>query len=188
MNYEPSLLEIFLTKIAFILCGKSVYEEFANRLKISGKETVLDFGSGLGTVGFYVARKLTEGQLICYDISKRWMSICRKTLRKYKNVSFLQSEFPSFAADSFDIIFCHFVLHDISNNELEGIIPVLANSLKFNGSLTFCEPINETIKIFEIKRLIEKNGLSLKESRITDVPLMCNALECVYIKNIIKSN
>lgn len=188
MNYEPSLLEIFLTKIAFVLCGKSVYETFANRFKISGKETVLDFGSGMGAVGFYIARKLTEGHLICYDVSKRWMSVCRKTLRKYKNVSFLRSKFPAFAADSFDIIFCHFVLHDISQSKLEGIIPVLVNSLKFNGSLTFREPINEAIKLIEIKSLIEENGLFLKESRITDVPLLGNALECVYIKNVVKSN
>lgn len=182
MKYEPSLLEIVLTKLVFVLYGRSVYKIFSNRLPINGTESVLDFGSGMGTVGFYVAQKLTKGHLTCFDVSKRWMSVCRKTLRKYRNVSFLQSDFLALINDSFDVIFCHFVLHDIPKSELENIIPVLASSLKLGASFVFREPIKETIKLFEIKSLIEKNGLSLKESRITDVPLMGNALESVYIK------
>ena len=55
-------------------------------------------------------------------------------------------------------------------------------SLKSGGSLIFREPLNEAEKLNVIKRLIEKNGLLLKDSRITDVPLMGNALESIYIK------
>ncbi|WP_159426253.1 hypothetical protein [Desulfolucanica intricata] len=41
---------------------------------------------------------------------------------------------------------------------------------------------NETEKISVIKRLFEQNRLFPKDSRITDIPMMGNALESVYIK------
>ena len=58
----------------------------------------------------------------------------------------------------------------------------MAKSLKPGGVLVFREPLKQTDKISVIKRLIEGNRLFLKDSRITDIPLLGNALESVYIK------
>lgn len=182
MKYEPTRLEMFLTKLAFLLCGKSVYQAFADRLPLKGWEQVLDFGCGMGAVAYYAARRLPHGHLTCLDISERWVNACRKTLRGYSNISFLLCESPQLASESFDVVYCHFVLHDISERELERVIPALAKSLKLGGVLVFREPFNETRKIGLIKRLVEQNSLIPKESRITDIPVMGNALECVYIK------
>lgn len=182
MKHEPARLEIFLTRLAFRLCGNSVYGSFAERLPLKGNEQVLDFGCGMGTVAYYVAKKLPRGHLTCLDISERWLKACRKTLRSCENVTFLRREIPQLAIERFDAAYCHFVLHDIPESELERVIPALAGSLKPCGVLAFREPLNETGKINVIKRLMEHNGLFLKESRVTDVPLMGNALESIYVK------
>lgn len=183
MKHEPVLLEIFLTKLAFLFCGKSVYKTFADRLSLAGSEQVIDFGCGMGTVAYYVMKRLPKGHLTCIDVSERWLNVCRKTLGKYRNVSFIKSDFPELVDSSFNVVYCHFILHDISESELEKVIPVLAKSIKSSGTFIFREPLNETEKLSTIKRLIEENGLSLKNSRITDIPLMGNALESIYIKH-----
>ncbi len=182
MKHEPTPLEIFLTKLAFLLYGKSVYKAFSDRLPLNGDEQVLDFGCGMGTVAFYVAKKIPRGHLTCLDISRRWLKTCRKTLRGYKNISFLSGESQPPTKDSFDVAYCHFVLHDIPERELEKVIPALAGALKSGGALVFREPFKETKKIALIKSLAEQNRLIPKDSRITDVPLMGNSLECIYIK------
>jgi len=182
MNHEPARLEIFLTRLAFFLYGKPVYKAFADRIPLDGGERVLDFGCGLGTVAYYTAKRLPNGHVTCLDISERWLKACRKTLRSYGNIFFLKGEVTLLPNESFDVVYCHFVLHDISESELGRVIPALARALKPGGVLVFREPLNETKKISVIKRLIEQNRLFLKDSCITDIPMMGNALESIYIK------
>ncbi|WP_089610993.1 class I SAM-dependent methyltransferase [Dehalobacterium formicoaceticum] len=182
MQHEPARLEMLLTKLAFLLYGKPVYKAFADRLPLYGGEQVLDFVCGMGTVAYYVAGRLPHGHLTCLDISERWLNTCRRTLRRYGNVSFLHAEALGLPEDSFDMVYCHFVLHDISEDDLRTVILALVKSLKSGGSLIFREPLDEAERLNIIKHLIEQNRLSLKDSRITDVPLMGNALESVYIK------
>ena len=182
MKYEPACLEIFLTRLAFLLFGKSVYKTFADRLPLEGGEKVLDFGCGMGTVAYYVAKKIPHGQLTCLDISRRWLNACRKTLHSFRNIIYMHCEFPELENESFDAAYCHFVLHDIPERELERIIPALIKSIKPHGLFIFREPLNDTENISVIKRLTGQNNLILKDSRITDVPVMGNALESVYVK------
>ncbi|EHQ90743.1 methylase involved in ubiquinone/menaquinone biosynthesis [Desulfosporosinus youngiae DSM 17734] len=182
MQHEPALLEVLLTRLGFFFYGRSVYKEFADLLPIGGSEEVLDFGCGMGRVAYYAVKKLPRGYLTCLDISGRWLNACRETLRKYGNVAFLQAEAPALPRESFDVAYCHFVLHDIAQEELERVIPALAKSLKPGGAFVFREPLNEMKKLNLIKGLIEKNRLSLQDSRITDIPLMGNVLESIYIK------
>jgi SAM-dependent methyltransferase len=182
MQKEPAHLEMLLTRLAFLLYGRSVYKTFADRLPLAGNERVLDFGCGMGTVAYYASRRLTGGHLTCLDISKRWLDACRKTLRGCGNAAFIHAEATALPENSFDVIYCHFVLHDISESGLTTVVPALAISLKPYGTLVFREPLDEAEKLGIIKRLMDQNKLSLKESRITDVPLMGNALESVYIK------
>ncbi|MEM5767952.1 MAG: class I SAM-dependent methyltransferase [Bacillota bacterium] len=182
MQHEPALLEMLLTRLALCFYGKSVYKAFADRLPLEGGERVLDFGCGMGTVAYYTAKKLPHGQLTCMDISTRWLRACRKTLHGYKNVAFLKSDFPELAEDDLDVVYCHFVLHELSESELERAFSALAKALKPGGVLVFREPLKETEKLRVVKRLTVQNGLLLKDSRITDVPLMGNALESAYLK------
>jgi ubiquinone/menaquinone biosynthesis C-methylase UbiE len=184
MKYEPPNFEIFLTRLTFCFFGKAVYKEYADRLPLSGDETVLDFGSGMGTVAYYAAKRLPRGHLTCADISTRWLAACRKTLRRCPGISFYQGDLYTLPLPnaSFDLINCHFVLHDIPDGELTKILPVLAELLKTKGLLAFREPLEETKKLSNIQCLIEQNGLSKKDSRVTDAPFMGNTLESIYIK------
>ena len=182
MKHEPTRLEIFLTKLAFLFYDKSVYRAFANSLPLKGSDRVLDFGCGMGTVAHYTAKMLSKGHLTCLDISEPWLNECRKNLRGYSNVTFVQTEFPALENESFDLVYCHFVLHDIAEGELGKIIPALVESLKPGGVLVFREPPKETEKISLIKSLMEQNRLFSKDCRITDIPMMGNTLECIYIK------
>ena len=182
MKYEPALLEIFLTRLAFLLFGKSVYKSFADRLPLEGEDRVLDFGCGMGTVAYYVVKKLPHGQLTCLDISSRWLNACRKTLHSFRNIIYMQCEFPELENDSFDAVYCHFVLHDIPEKELERIIPALIKSIKPHGLFIFREPLNDTEKISIIKRLTGQNNLILKDSRIHDFPVVGSALESIFFK------
>jgi ubiquinone/menaquinone biosynthesis C-methylase UbiE len=136
----------------------------------------------MGTVAYYAAKKLPSGHLTCLDISGRWLKACRKTLRRASNVAFLQSDASVLTENSFDAVYCHFVLHDIPESELETAVPALAKSLKPGGALVFREPLQEAKQLGVIKRCFEQSGLSLKNSRVTDVPLMGNALESTYTK------
>ena len=183
MKQEPGNFEILLTKFALLFYGESVYKSFSERLPLTGREEVLDFGCGMGTVAYYVAEKLPHGQLTCLDISRRWQKACRKTLRKQNNVIFLLSETPALRKAHFDVVYCHFVLHDLSDEELHEIIPALVRSLKPGGTLMFREPLREVEKLGVIKDQIAENGLNLEDSRVTDIPLMGNALESIYTKS-----
>lgn len=184
MKYEPPNLEIFLTWLAFRFFGKAVYKDYADRLPLHGAETVLDFGSGMGTVAYYAVRRLPRGHLSCADISTRWLAACRKTLHRCSGVSFLQGDLYTLQLPkaTFDLIYCHFVLHEIPDGELAKVLPALVELLKPKGLLAFREPLQETKKLGSIQCLIEQNGLSKKDSRVTDAPLMGNTLENIYIK------
>ena len=59
MKYEPTGLEIFLTRFSFLFFGKFVYKTFADRLPIDGGSGC-DFRCGMGTVAYFVA-KLPRG-------------------------------------------------------------------------------------------------------------------------------
>lgn len=108
--------------------------------------------------------------------------MCRKALRGFSNVDFAHAETLTLSGDSFDLVYCHFVLHDVAEDALETVITALVNCLKSGGTIVFREPLNEAKKLNIIKRLMVQNKLLLKNSRVTDVPLMGNALESAYIK------
>jgi ubiquinone/menaquinone biosynthesis C-methylase UbiE len=182
MKQEPSRFEIFLTRLAFIFYGKSVYQSFANRLPLAGNEQVLDFGCGMGTVAYYTAKRLKSGHLTCVDISSRWLKICRKTLRRHTNVTIAQADVHSLTENSLNMIYCHFVLHDISEDELKIIIPSLVKVLKSGGVLIFREPLKDVNKLTLIKQILTQNKLLHNESRVIDIPLIGSSIESVYIK------
>lgn len=183
MQLEPSFLEILLARLAFCFFGKTVYQAYAHRLPLREDARVLDFGSGLGAVAYYTAPHLPHGQLICTDISARWLAACRRTLRGSPGVTLHRGNIYALPLPpgSFDLVYCHFVLHDIPREELERVIPALAGLLKAGGRLAFREPLmGEPLRL--IQTLLEENGLTQQESRVTDVPLMGNTLESIYRK------
>lgn len=182
--FKPLYWDIFLTKLTFRLFGKMIYKRFADRLPLNGDEYVLDFGSGMGTVAFYVVKRLPRIRLFCADVSARWLAACCRTMSRNPGVSYLLGDIYNLplAKDSFDMIYCHFVLHDIPDQELAKVIPALAELLKPDGLLVFREPLDKMDKLSVIQNLLKQNGLSQKDSRITDTTIIGNTLESIYIK------
>ena len=184
MIHEPSWCERLLTRLAFHTVGKRVYKGFADALPVSGGDSVLDFGCGMGTVAAHIAPRLPNGRLTCVDISRQWMADCRKTLRKHANVSFLRGEIDRLALSpaSYDLVYCHFVLHDLTEAALQRSLPALSALLKPGGTLVFREPLEDGEAIRRVQVLAEQCGLRRLRSSITDVPLMGTVLENTYEK------
>jgi SAM-dependent methyltransferase len=67
------------------------------------------------------------------------LNACRKTLRNFENCLYTGEAVACLPAESLDTVYSHFVLHDISESELESVIPALARSLKPGGTYLFSE-------------------------------------------------
>ena len=184
MRYEPSRCEIWITRLALLTPARRIYRDFADTLLLKGHENVMDFGSGLGTVARFAAKRLGSGQLWCVDISQKWLVACRRALRAFKNVSYHKGDVYNLGLPlcSFDVIYSHFVLHDISDEELQKAVPALAALLKAGGRLIFREPIEDSSKIRLIQTLLVQSGLKQSSSRIIRIALMGSTIESVYTK------
>ena len=125
MKHEPSKREIALTKFFLHTPAKTIYRSFADSIPLQGNEIVLDFGSGYGTVAKWIAPRLRSGQLTCADISSIWQAECRKHLAKYKNIIYFNDDIYQLGPlEQLDIIYAHFVLHDLPYPELETVNPI----------------------------------------------------------------
>lgn len=179
--YEPPKTEIFLTKFFIHTPFKEIYRSFASSIILKGDEEVLDFGSGYGTVAKYVAPRLTDGNLTCVDISKIWQYECRGYLRNFKNIYYFNDHIYRLdALEKFDIIYVHFVFHDICHIELEKIISHIIKILKTGGTLYIREPMSNK-KVFE---LLNKSNLQIVKSKKIFIPLMGTSYEIQYKKTL----
>jgi ubiquinone/menaquinone biosynthesis C-methylase UbiE len=168
MPAEPSQIEILLTRIVGNVFP-GIYREYINPLPIQGNETILDYGSGSGYCSKHLANRLTNGgHLYCVDISSRWQKVCRKTLRNHMNVSFHLGPMNTILLPKriFDVIFIHYVLHDIPSNKRETLITDLLSYLKPNGRIIIREPLSPDhgISEMEINNLFQQTGC--KQSKV----------------------
>ncbi len=159
---EPSDLEIRITLLAGALAAP-VYRTYVERLGLRGDERVLDFGTGSGNPARYLARILQRGggQLTCVDVSERWMAVARRRLRNFANVVFKLGEIASLGLPDagYDVVFIHFVLHDIPAGERPAIAAALARTLRPGGRLFVREPLR-FIALEELAGLMRGAGLT----------------------------
>jgi len=112
-------------------------------LNLRGSERVLDFGSGSGVCTRHIAARLQSGgHLDCVDISRGWMQVLRRSLRRFDNVAYhlghiTQLDLPKAA---YDLVVLHFVLHDIPPAEHPRLIHALVRKLKPGGRLVLRDP------------------------------------------------
>ncbi len=171
VSYEPRIIEVFLTVVLGTLFG-GMYREYVDRLGLKGSEQVLDFGSGSGNLARFIAPKLAFGGgcLTCVDISKKWMDVARKRLGKYPNVEFKLGDIAALDIPnaSYDIVFIHFVLHDIDAAERSRIARHLVPKLKYDGNLFIREPMR-FISQDEIRHIMRQNGLKEIRSQVVEI-------------------
>ena len=182
--HEPSSLEVFITVAMGRLIG-FFYKDYVDRLGLEGNERVLDFGSGSGNPARYLAPKLLRGggRLTCVDISRVWMRVAQKRLKKYPNVEFKPGEISTLDIPdaSHDVVFIHFVLHDIDAHERPDIVKHLARILVDGGKVFVREPLR-FITQDEVRQLMQQNGLAETSSRLTEIWTQGTVYEGVFRK------
>lgn len=183
--HEPSSLEVWLAIAVGRLFG-GFYRTAVESLDLKGNERVLDFGSGAGTPARLMAPKLLKGggHLTCVDVSQVWLETAQKRLRGVPNVTFHLGEISELDIPdaSHDVVFIHFVIHDIPASQRPRIVKHLARKLAAGGRLFIREPLN-VIAQDEICSLMEQSGLGKIDSSLSRAPLMGPIFEGLFARN-----
>lgn len=146
------------------LVGFLFHRKVVKRLDLQGTERVLDFGCGGGIAGRYLAKKLREGgHVTCLDISKPFVEIARKKLRKFSNVDVVQGDVRSvdLPAESYDLVVVLHVLHDIPPPERAPVVSRLAELIAPGARAFVFEPtrVSHGMPVTEIRRHFTRAGL-----------------------------
>jgi SAM-dependent methyltransferase len=161
---EPSRLLRFGYRYLYDPLRAGYLRRLIASLELSGKERVLDFGSGAGSEAIYLAQALDRGgRLTCLDVSPTWLAEAQRRLSGFDNVTFLLGEAQSVGLlpDGFDLVWAHYVLHDVDRAVLPGVLEVLAHSLAPQGRFEVVEPATTRHgpSVDEVAQLIEQVGL-----------------------------
>jgi ubiquinone/menaquinone biosynthesis C-methylase UbiE len=112
-----------------------------------------------------------------------WIETAKRRLKDYSNVTFHLGEISDLDIPdaSHDVVFVHFVIHDIPANQRPQLVKDLARKLVMGGKLHVREPLN-VIAQDEIRRLMQENGLAELRANAGQVPLMGPTYESVFMK------
>ena len=182
--HEPNPLAVMVTKAAGVL-AHSVYEDYVQSLGLAGHERVLDFGCGAGTPARYLAARLRPGvgHLTCLDVSHVWLDACRQHLHDYPNVTYLLGDITTLnlPPHAFDVIFIHFVLHDIAPGERPPVVKALARVLTPEGRVFIREPMR-FIAPSEVQELWQAAGLTETGRHTEHIPTQGEVYAGVYAR------
>ena len=164
---NPSKLFSWFYSLFCPIYGRSYYRELLKSLKLSGSESILDFGSGAGVLAKKLIKKLSNGgKLTCLDLSEAFLRKVRKKLRKYTNVDFILGDIREMGilANSFDRITISWVIHHLPREELQDILQSIVNTLKPDGKVHVIEFLEPPHGIPETELFTLFNGTGLSES------------------------
>lgn len=173
-GYEPSKMEIVLHKLICHSILSPVYASCVRSMGIQGAEQILEFGSGSGAMSKHLVKRLNRGGvLICVDISKKWLDVVRRRLRRYTQVEYYLGKIwdVRLSEDRFDLAIVHYVLHDIPSSERVPSMMGIRKLMKPGATLFVREPDDNHhgMPLEEIEMILRKVGfkLSLSLSRKT---------------------
>lgn len=156
MNENLDFIELLHNRIL----GVS-YNQYIETLKLTGNENILVFGCGSGMFLRCIAPHLPDGLVTAVDASLFWINIAKSRLA-CKNVEFKYGELPDVDIndDFYDIVFIHYVLHDVPRYERSGLVHELVKKLKREGRL-FIKELRERhgIPVEEVRQILIDNGL-----------------------------
>jgi len=102
----------------FILSPKKL----ANYLHLKQNSKVLEIGSGPGYFSLEIARRLTNGYIVLYDIQHEMLLRCQKKIveKAIQNAFLVRGDAESlpFNSNGFDIVFLVTVLGEVSNSKI----------------------------------------------------------------------
>jgi SAM-dependent methyltransferase len=192
--HEPSSLDVALASLALRTILRPYYARLVRGLGLRGDERVIDFGSGPGAAAVHLAAALStgRGQVTCVDVSKAWLRAAQKMTERYTNVAFKLGEIATLdiADGAYDVVFFHFVLHDIPAERRAETVRHLAAKLRAHraggtgGRLFLREPTGKGhgMPPDEIDRLMTGAGLRqvfLDTGRLLWIQPICDGL---YLK------
>ncbi len=185
---NPSSLFLWFYSIHSYFLTRKPYKKLIKELELTGSETIMEFGSGVGSLAKKLATVLqNQGQLTCVDVNEKFLNRTKKKLKNYSNVKFLLGEISEMEllSNSFDYIVATWVLHHVKKNSLEPSIQKFFSILKDTGKIFVIEfpdsqqkrpDFNEELLLNIFKKygfahrivFIGKRGILYEFSKITE--------------------
>lgn len=139
---NPSKLFLWFYGLFSSIITRSAYKKLIKALNLNGNERILEFGSGVGSLGKKLALELqNKGELVCIDVSDKFLDQTKQKLKKFNNVKFILGEISTtdIPDSSFDYIVATWVLHHVKDDKLEPSIDKFRSILKQNGKIFIIE-------------------------------------------------
>jgi ubiquinone/menaquinone biosynthesis C-methylase UbiE len=168
---NPTIFDQF---IELLFCHgflRSHYKNFVKYVNLKGDETVLDFGCGGGSSSKFIVKSLSsKGKLICNDTSSIWINKCKKRLKKYHKIKFIADDLTKInrlEIEKVDVVYIHYVLHDLSEYKQNDIIRYLSKKVKNNGIICIKEPtkLSHGMRVEQIRERMNKYDFYEKKSK-----------------------
>lgn len=92
-----------------------------NNVEIQCGDVILDLGCGTGEISAYIANLVgQDGRVVAVDPDSYRLEVARESHREVKNLAFHEgssASFPGMGSETYDMVFCNFVLHWIQDKE-----------------------------------------------------------------------
>jgi SAM-dependent methyltransferase len=127
----------------------------SNYLSLSGKERVLDFGTGSGRFAFWLSPKASF--VVGIDVTKEMLQLAKKVDHR-ENVEFLLCDGTNtpFKDESFDFILSVGVFQHFPDKEFRNAAKRLIRQLKKGGKIFLIEQVSKKTSDYYLHRLPEE--------------------------------
>lgn len=183
---EPGWRDVFSASFTDQIRGTRYLDSFTEVMRLTGGETVLEFGCRTGSLSRRLADILKDrhGTLVCLDASKKWIDTTKKLLKNYPNVVYLHQNviLTPVEKNHFDRIVCHFSLASVPSGMQERVAAQLCSGLKRHGYMILREAIPTQQDLDKLSRVLEGAGFAVVSSSIIDVPLAGKTYSAVLVR------
>ena len=161
---NPSTLFVLEDMLKVLIGGPMLYNPYFRTFGLRGNEKVLDFGCGGGAGSRCLAKLLNHGgHLTCIDTSHYWIKKAARRLKGYPNVECMVGDVRELDIPnhSFDVISIIHVIHDIAQQDRQGIVTVLSQKLRIGATVFVRERAKKShgMPAREIRTLFANVGL-----------------------------
>lgn len=132
-------------------------------LEISGKQEILDIGTGTGYLAFPLAERYRDSNVIGLDIAENIIQLNNRVAKEkgFHNLEFVAFDgvnYP-FNRETFDVMVTRYAIHHFP--KIEETIKQLFGLIKYNGRILISDPMrdeNDTGKLIDKFMEIKRDG------------------------------